>query len=103
MLVYKYIFKKNLLEYFIDVILKLFAVTICGLLCWVIGEVAFKSYTVLNLIGRLIVCIIIPNMVMILTMFKTDEFKYIYNIILPIIARIKYFIFNKLKKMKAIN
>ena len=48
-------------------------------------------------------CIIIPNMVMILTMFKTDEFKYIYNIILPIIARIKYFIFNKLKKMKAIN
>lgn len=103
MLVYKYIFKKNLLEYFIDVILKLFAVTICGLLCWVIGEVAFKSYTVLNLIGRLIVCIIIPNMVMILTTFKTDEFKYIYNIILPIIARIKYFIFNKLKKMKAIN
>ena len=97
MLVYKYIFKKNLLEYFIDIFLKLFAVMICGLVCWVIGEVVFESYTVLNLIGRLLVCLIIPNIVMILSTFKTEEFRYIYNTSIPIITRIKYFIVNKLK------
>lgn len=96
-LVYKYIFKRNLLEYFIDIFLKLFAVIICGLVCWIIGEGLFQSYTILNLMGRLLVCLIVSNIVMILLTFKTNEFKYIYNISSSIITRVKYFIGNKLK------
>lgn len=96
MLVYKYIFKKNVLEYFGDIILKLILTTICGFICWIIGENLFTEYTVLNLIGRLIICIIVPNTLMILFTFKTKEFKYLQGILKNIIGNKFY---KKLKKV----
>lgn len=90
MLVYKYIFKKNVFEYFVDIVLKILLTTICGFICWIIGESLFTEYTVLNLIGRLIICIIIPNALMILLTFKTKEFKYLQGILKNLIGN-KFF------------
>ena len=89
MLVYKYIFNKNVSEYFIDIFLKSVSIFICGFLCWKLGEILFSGHTVLNLLGKLIICILIPNILIGLFMFKTKEFKYIYNIIRYILAKLK--------------
>lgn len=97
LLVYKYIFKRNLTEYFIDIAFKIFMTIICSLICWIIGEKLFLKYTILNLILRLIICVVIPNVLMILFTFKTKEFKYILGIIRPNIIKFKYSIVNKSK------
>lgn len=97
MLVYKYIFKKNVFEYFVDIAFKILLTTICGFICWIIGENLFKEYTVLNLIGRVIICIIIPNTLMILFTVKTKEFKYLQGILKNIIGNKFY---KKLKRFQ---
>ena len=61
-----------------------------------IGESLFREYTILNFIGRLGVCIIMPNILIIIFSFKTKEFKYILNIVKPILNKVKYGILNKL-------
>lgn len=81
MIVYKSIFYKNSSEYFIDIFLKIISIFICGFLCWEIGQTLFNEYTILNLLGKLNICIIIPNILVVLFMMKTNEFKYLYNII----------------------
>lgn len=96
MLVYKHIFKKYVLEYFIDIFLKISSIIGCGFICWIIGDSLFTSYTILNFIGRLGICIIIPNILIIIFSFKTKEFKYILNIVKPILNKVKYSILNKL-------
>lgn len=95
-LVYKYIFKRNVFEYFIDILLKLVAISIATGVCFEIGESLFREYTILNFIGRLGVCIIMPNILIIIFSFKTKEFKYILNIVKPILNKVKYGILNKL-------
>ena len=97
MLVYKHIFKRNLLEYFIDISFKIFVTIICSFLCWIIGEQLFSEYTILNLMLRLIICIVIPNGLIVLFTFKTKEFKYIMGIIRSIIIKFKYIVTNKFK------
>lgn len=97
MLVYKHIFKRNVLEYFIDISFKIFVTIICSFLCWIIGEQLFSEYTILNLMLRLIICIVIPNGLIVLFTFKTKEFKYIMGIIRSIIIKFKYIVTNKFK------
>lgn len=96
MIVYKHIFRKNVREYFVDIFFKSISILICGWICWVIGEKLFYEYTLLNLMGKLIICIVIPNILIILFTFKTKEFKYIYNISLSILRKSKYRIINKI-------
>lgn len=95
-LVYKYIFKRSVFEYFIDILLKLISISISTGICFGIGESLFREYTILSFIGRLGVCIIIPNILIIIFSFKTKEFKYILNIVKPILNKVKYSILNKL-------
>lgn len=88
-IVYKYIFKKNIREYFVDMFLKSTFIFICGWICWKIGENLFYEYTLLNLLNKLVICIIIPNILVVIFTFKSKEFKYLYNIILTILRKFK--------------
>ena len=89
MLVYKYIFKKNAFEYFVDIFLKLVSISICACICLWLGETLFGEYNILNFIGRLSICIIIPNIFIVLLYYKTSEFKYLINIFKSILINVK--------------
>lgn len=88
-IVYKYIFKKDALEYFKTKLFQITITFIMGAGCLFIGEVVFDEYTILNLLCKLALCIVIPNIIFIAIYFKTDEFKYIYNVIVLLIKKFK--------------
>lgn len=80
-LVYKKLFKKSLTEYFkryflyagITIILSFIVTSICNLLV--------EGYSFLSLVIRGSICVIIPNLILILIFYKTTEFKYLYNLV----------------------
>lgn len=80
-LVYKNIFNRSCLEYFIDIVVKVISILLIGYVCNLIGNIFYKEYTIMNLIFRTIICLIIPNILICISMYKTNEFKYVYSII----------------------
>ena len=88
-IVYKHIFKKNVFEYFKRMSFQISITLIMGVMCLFIGESIFYEYTIINLLLKLILCIVIPNIVFILIYFKTNEFKYVYNIINLLVKKFK--------------
>lgn len=78
---YKYGFEKSSKEYFqrysfytiITVLLALLTVFICDIL--------FREVTIVSFIGRLLVCLFLPNILIILGFYKTKEFQYLLSII----------------------
>lgn len=80
-IVYKIIFKENCYKYFIDILLKFLSIFLVAFLCYYLGELLFKEYNLKNLIGRGVICIIIPNVLFFVIMRKSKEFKYLVNII----------------------
>lgn len=90
MLVYKYIFEnKKLHRYYIDVFLKIIFIISVAELCFIIGDKFFEDYTILNLLGRLFICITIPNILICTLSSKSKEFKYVCSIIKSILFKIK--------------
>lgn len=88
-IVYKYIFKKNSLEYFSRVLFQITITFIIGVVCLFIQELLFYQYTIINLLYRVIMCIIIPNIAFILIYSRKREFKYVCNIITLLLMKIK--------------
>ena len=88
-IVYKHIFKRGILEYFKRILFQTSITFIMGAICLFIGESLFFEHTILNLLCKLALCIIIPNIIFISIYFKTDEFKYVYNVIVLLIKKFK--------------
>lgn len=88
-IVYKNIFKKNVFEYFKRMLFQISITFIMGATCLFIGEVIFYEYTIINLLCKLILCIVIPNIVFIFIYFRTNEFKYVYNIVTLLVKNFK--------------
>lgn len=105
MLVYKYIFEnKKLYRYFIDIFIKIIFIIGMSELCSIIGDSFFMDYTVLNLLGRLFICLLIPNILIVVLTYKSKEFRYLYNIIKSTLFKIKYrFISKKDVDISSIN
>ncbi len=77
---FKYGFEKNASIYFVDyvkkIILLLFALLItCGL-CNLI-----KGATLVKFIYKLIVCLLVPNIIIVIFYFRTDEFMYFLDLV----------------------
>ena len=87
-LVYNKVFDKSVLEYFkkytFYIILTLTVGVITTFVCNVIGNFGFIS-----LLLKGIVCVLLVNLIYIVVFYKTDEFKYILNILKPIILKVK--------------
>lgn len=88
-IVYKYIFKRNVFEYFKRMLFQSLITLIIGIICSFIGSSIFHEYTIVNLLCKLIVCLIISNITFILIYFRTNEFKYLFNIIIVLIKEYK--------------
>ena len=90
MLVYKYIFiNKKLFNYFVDIIKKILFIILVGCICSAIGDILFKEYTILNFIGRMIICLVIPNSLIVSLTYKSNEFKYLRSFSKPILQKFK--------------
>ena len=79
-LVYKKLFKKPLLEYFKQYFLYSAITITLGIAVTNICNMINGNYSFLSLVIRGIICLIIPNVVLVLIFYRTDEFKYLYNI-----------------------
>lgn len=87
-LTYKYVFKKSVKEYFIKYIYYVFLTLIAGLITTIICN-TISGYSFVSLVIRGIICVLIPNLFYIVVFIKTDEFKYLLNIIKPMILKVK--------------
>lgn len=88
-LVYKKLFKKPLKEYFIKysgyAVLTIFAAIVTTNTC----NILIKDVGFISLVLKGIICLIIPNMIFIVILRKSKEFKYIYKIIMGILGSFK--------------
>ncbi|MDO4963773.1 MAG: polysaccharide biosynthesis C-terminal domain-containing protein, partial [bacterium] len=84
---FKYGFKMNLWKYFKQYFKYLFVTVILGVITYFIcSMVCFNVY--ISFLIKLIICIIVPNLLLILIFYRTDEFKYYFDLIKKILSKI---------------
>ncbi len=92
-LAFKYVLKEKLSKYYIKYIIYLGVTTLMFIVtCWTCSLV--PGVGIISFIAKGIVAVIITNLVVMVTMFRTEEFKYTIELakryIEPFIAKIKY-------------
>lgn len=94
-ILYKHRFRKRISAYFMKYVIYTSATLISAMITLFASSI-FTAYTLLSVIGRGILCMIIPNLIFIILFFKTEEFKYMYNNVLTQIFKSgKIFKYNK--------
>jgi len=83
--VYKKVFKTSVIHYFKRYIVYLGLGSIYMKICIELCNIISLNNSIINLIIKSIICIIVPNLITIILFYKTDEFKYVINIIKSII------------------
>lgn len=79
-ILFKYGFSKNVIEFF-KIYAKYLVIGVVGLILTYGANLLIKENTITTLILRFTVSIIVSNLVILISTFKTEEFKYLYNII----------------------
>lgn len=79
-ILFKYGFSKNVIEFF-KIYAKYLVIGVVGLILTYGANLLIKGNTITTLILRFTVSIIVSNLVILISTFKTEEFKYLYNII----------------------
>jgi O-antigen/teichoic acid export membrane protein len=77
---YKHGFNKRIKEYFINYSINIIIATTVGVLTYITSQYFFNEYNLVNFIGKLAICIIIPNVIFILLYYRNNEFKTILKI-----------------------
>ena len=88
-LVYNKVFNESVIEYLKKYIFYVILTISVGFIINTICNDFITGVGFVNLIKKGIICTTIPNMIYIAIFYKTDEFKYIYNIIKSILYRNK--------------
>ena len=100
-LVYKKLFKRPLREYFERYFLYAGVTILLAIMVTNICNIFVSEYSFLSLVIRGIICVTIPNIILVLIFHKTEEFKYLYNIIKKIfVSQITNKINNKSMKIE---
>ena len=86
---YKYGFKIKVREYFKQYIKYTMITIIVGVMTLFIVNVLFTSVSIISFIGKILLCISIPNLCFILIFRKTEEFRYYENLINTLIGKLK--------------
>ena len=81
-LVYNNIFNKSVIEYFKKYIFYILLTMVVGLLTSTICSNLIVDISFISLVKKGIICLIVPNIIYILIFYKTNEFNYIYNILI---------------------
>lgn len=88
-LVFNKIFNLSLIEYYKKYVLYVIVTIIVGLVTTRVCSLVYLNNLFLSLIVKGIICVVIPNCAYLILFLKTEEMKYLYGIIKPIICKIK--------------
>ena len=88
-LVYNKVFGKSVKEYFKKYFYYAMLTLIVGVLTTVSCNILVQGTGFIYLIFKGIICIVLPNLIYIILFYKTDEFKYILDIVKPMLLSIK--------------
>ncbi|MBR4073263.1 MAG: oligosaccharide flippase family protein [Clostridia bacterium] len=83
-IVYKHIFNKNPTKYFVKSIIWFLFTCVVGGLTWYIASFVTTQSLILNIFLKAIVCILVPNILVIVFFCKTEEFKKTVSIVLQL-------------------
>lgn len=86
-LLYKYVFKVSSKYYFLKFLNYFIVILVISAITSLILNKYFVAYTISNYIIRIIICIVVPNIIIILIFIKTREFKGILDIIKSLFRR----------------
>ena len=98
-IVYRNIFKISYKEYFVDFANRIISIFFIGGVCYWLNNLIFTKHSFINFIGELLICIIVPNLILIIFTRNTSEFNYLYGVVKSMINEFK----NKLIINKKIN
>lgn len=93
--IFKYVFHKPVKIYFIRYIWFGVVVFISTILSDIVGSMVYSN-TVINLAVKGIVCIIIPNVIFLIAFRKSEELKYLLNIVKPILNKVQSKVLGKM-------
>lgn len=88
-LVYNKVFDKSVLEYFKKYIFYVILTLVTGIFTTTLCNSLILNSGFISLILKGIICVVSVNIIYIFIFYKTDEFKYILNIIKPIAFKMK--------------
>lgn len=98
-IVYKYVFKAPVFDYFRIICKKTVIVILAAIITTLICRLINLNNSLIEFICKGIVCTIIPNGIFLLTSYKSQEFDYLYSIIInfheTLINKVKLFFSNK--------
>lgn len=89
-LVYNKVFDKSVLEYFKKYIFYVILTLVTGIFTTTICNALVLGSGFMALVLKGIICVVTVNLLYVLIFYKTDEFRYILNIVNPMIAKIKH-------------
>lgn len=88
-LVYNKVFNKSAIEYFKKYILYILLTLIVGIITTSLCDTLIMGNDLTSLILKGIICVLIVNIFYLLVFYRTEEFKYIKNIIKPIVIKLR--------------
>lgn len=86
-ILYKYGFEMNVRDYFFRYIKYTAVILVTGIITQQICTV-FTTVTWMSLFGRAVVCLIVPNLIFVACFYRTDEFKYFWNLFKEIVGKV---------------
>lgn len=86
-ILFKYGFEDSVKSYFKKYGFYTINMIIVGVLTWFISSI-FSDYSILGFIGKLVVCIIVPNTLFLIIFWRTKEFQYLIVIVKPMIYKL---------------
>ncbi len=88
-IVYKHVFNIPVIEYFKKYIFYAILTILVGILTTNVCNLVYINLPWISLIIKGIICVLIPNTVYILIFHKTEEFMYLWDIIKPMLTKVK--------------
>ncbi|MDU4862755.1 MAG: hypothetical protein E6356_18065 [Terrisporobacter othiniensis] len=88
-LVYNKIFNKSVTEYFKKYVLYICLTLLTGVITSHLCNIIVVKSGFISLVARGIICVIVVNLVYLVIFYKTEEFKYLWNIVKPMIRKLK--------------
>ncbi|MET7020728.1 lipopolysaccharide biosynthesis protein [Bacillus mycoides] len=88
-IVYKNLFKKSVLNYFTTYVFYIFLTIVTGFITTSICNYFIEGSTFISLVGKGVICLLVPNVIYVLVFYKSTEFKYIRNIFSTMFLQIK--------------
>lgn len=88
-IVYKNLFKKSVLNYFTTYVFYIFLTIVTGFITTSICNYFIEGSTFISLVGKGVICLLVPNVIYVLVFYKRTEFKYIRNIFSMMLSQFK--------------